>query len=200
MKSEAAAATFVAFVCLSRSLVEGFLSTGPTQLQSSSRHLPTVIPTDTLPAYPITTSLSSWLANDPTPGLSHALTHASTYLATIDSDIANIPDDEFGKVFAGGGAIIFGSILSTIFVGFMVEKGGGYADLVAETYADQDFGDDGESFLDSLKLSPDQKEETKEMVQAFREKKMKKAGTWTGEDEAKKQQQMEEKDMFSDYD
>ena len=29
---------------------------------------------------------------------------------------------------------------------------------------------------------------------------MKKAGTWTAEDEEKKQQLIEEKDMFSDYD
>lgn len=38
------------------------------------------------------------------------------------------------------------------------------------------------------------------MVRAFREKKMKKAGTWTEADEEKKQQMAEEKDMFSDYD
>ncbi len=38
------------------------------------------------------------------------------------------------------------------------------------------------------------------MVRSFREKKMKKAGTWTEADEEKKQQAAEEKDMFSDYD
>jgi hypothetical protein len=38
------------------------------------------------------------------------------------------------------------------------------------------------------------------MVRSFREKKMKKAGTWTSADEEKKQQQVEEKKMFDDYD
>ena len=104
-------------------------------------------------------------------------------------------------MFAGGGVFIFGSILSTIFVGFLVESGGGYADLVAETYAEQDMGEEEESFLDSLGLkSDDQKKEALDMVNAFRERKARKAGTWTEEDEAKKQQAAEEKDMFSDYD
>jgi hypothetical protein len=38
------------------------------------------------------------------------------------------------------------------------------------------------------------------MVRAFREKKMKKAGTWTTADEEKKLQLVKEKNMFSDYD
>lgn len=98
---------------------------------------------------------------------------------------------------------MFGSVLSTMFVGFLVESGGGsYAELVAETYAEQDMSDEGkESFLDSLGVkSADEKKEALDMVAAFREKKMKKAGTWSEEDEAKKQQDAEEKDMFSDYD
>lgn len=142
------------------------------------------------------TSLNLFLPDDHT-----LLTSASSFIATIDSDIANIPDDEFGKVFAGGGVIIFGSILSTIFVGFLIESGGGgYADLVAETYAEQNLGEDQESYLDSLGLGEDEKRETEEMVRAFREKKLKKAGKWTKEDEEEKQQLVEEKDMFSDYD
>jgi len=135
-----------------------------------------------------------WLPDD------HTLMSASSFIATIDSDIANIPDDEFGKVFAGGGIIIFGSILSTIFVGFLIESnGGGYADLVAETYAEQNMEDGKESYLNSLGLGDKEKKETEEMVRAFREKKMKKAGTWTDGEEVKKQQLMEEKEMFSDY-
>ena len=46
----------------------------------------------------------------------------------------------------------------------------------------------------------DQKTETVEMVRTFREKKMRKAGTWTAADEDEKRQLAEEKDMFSDYD
>lgn len=140
-------------------------------------------------------ALNMWVPDDASM-LSHSLEHASTLVSTIDSDIASIPDDEFRKVFAGGGLIMFGSVLSTIFVGFLVESGGGgYADLVAETYAEQDFDS-----LDSMGLSAEQKKETEEMLRSFREKKMRKAGTWTEEDEEKKQQLIEEKDMFSDYD
>jgi len=45
-----------------------------------------------------------------------------------------------------------------------------------------------------------EKAETEEMVRTFREKKMRKAGTWTEADEEEKNKQAEEKDMFSDYD
>lgn len=76
----------------------------------------------------------------------HALTSATTLLSTIDSDIASIPDDQFRKVFAGGGLIMFGSLLSTMFVGYLIESNNSYADLVAETYAGQDL-DEQESFF-----------------------------------------------------
>lgn len=179
-----------ALACLSGSIVEAFAPLPPSvgravpqqQTSAPSRQSPT-------------TALNLWLPDE------HALASASSLIATIDSDIANIPDDEFGKVFAGGGMIIFGSILSTMFVGYLVESSGSYADLVAETYAEQDMGDKEESFLDSLGVkNADEKEEAMEMVRAFREKKMRKAGKWTDEDEAKKQQMAEEKDMFNDYD
>ena len=165
--------------CLLHSVVNAFAPTPPQSMRQQFQ----------------STALNLWVPDD-TSMLSHSLEHASTFISTIDSDIASIPDDEFRKVFAGGGLIMFGSVLSTIFVGFLVESGGGcYADLVAETYAEQDFDS-----LDSMGLSAEQKKETEEMLRAFREKKMKKAGTWTAEDEEKKQQLIEEKDMFSDYD
>ena len=49
---------------------------------------------------------------------------------------------------------MLGSVLSCIIVGALVESGeGGYADLVAETYAEQDLSDEGkETFLNSLGL------------------------------------------------
>ncbi|KAL3827407.1 hypothetical protein ACHAXA_003141 [Cyclostephanos tholiformis] len=98
---------------------------------------------------------------------------------------------------------MFGSILSTMFVGYLIESnGGGYADLVAETYAERNMNDDGveETFLNSLGLNAEQKSETVDMVRAYREKKMRKAGTWTASDEDEKRRSAEEKDMFSDYD
>jgi len=46
---------------------------------------------------------------------------------------------------------MLGSILSTVFVGYLVESTDGYADLVAETYVERNVDDDGkESFFDSL--------------------------------------------------
>jgi hypothetical protein len=149
------------------------------------------------------------------PTITHLLHHAltsspSTILSTIDSDIASIPDDQFRKVFAGGGLIMLGSVLSTIFVGFLIDSNNAYADLVAETYAGQDLEEE-ESFLDSLSF--DQRREAEEMVYDFREKKAKKAGTWTEEDERLKMERLleekkmgeesggvGEKDVFSDYD
>eukprot|EP00956_Cyclotella_meneghiniana_P026587 scaffold57845_cov82-Cyclotella_meneghiniana.AAC.1 len=138
----------------------------------------------------------------------HILHSASTLLSTIDSDIANIPDDEFRKVFAGGGIIMLGSILSTVFVGYLIESNNSYADLVAETYAGQE---KEESFLDSLSF--EQRKEAEDMVYDFREKKAKRAGTWTEEDERLKMERLakdnrvedsvvevkKDKDAFSDY-
>jgi hypothetical protein len=91
-----------------------------------------------------------------------AASASSVLLSTIDSDIANIPENEFRTVFAGGIGIMFGSILSTIFVGYLIEspgggggkKGSGYVDLVAETYVEQSsiMGEREETFLNSLGL------------------------------------------------
>ncbi len=131
------AAACAAVACLSSSSVEAF---APSALRIQSSVV------SSRQSSPTSTSLNLWLPDE------HVLSSASSFLATIDSDIANIPDDEFRKVFAGGGVIMFGSILSTIFVGFLIESGGGYADLVAETYAEQDMGDGKESFMESLGL------------------------------------------------
>ena len=132
-------ATCAAFACLTGG-IEGF---APAVAGRATQQQRTATPSRKA----ANTSLNLWMPDE------HTLASASSFIATIDSDIASIPDDEFGKVFAGGGVIIFGSILSTIFVGFLIESSGGYADLVAETYAEQDMGDEGkESFLNSLGL------------------------------------------------
>lgn len=102
---------------------------------------------------------------------------------------------------------MLGSVLSTIFVGFLIDSNNSYADLVAETYGGQE---EEESFLESLSF--EQRKEAEEMVREYREKKARKAGTWTEEDERLKQERLSEskveessvgageKDMFSDYD
>ena len=134
------AAICVAVTCMSSSAVEAF-TPPPTQgIQQS------ITPSRQTPTSSFT-SLNLWLPDE------HVLSTASTFISTVSADIDSIPDDEFGKVFAGGGVIIFGSILSTIIVGALVESGdGGYADLVAETYAEQDLDEGKESFLNSLGL------------------------------------------------
>lgn len=152
-----------------------------------------------------------------TSSIAATLSSASTYLSTIDGDIASIPDNEFRKVFAGGGLIMLGSILSVVFVGFLIDSSGSYADLVADTYVEQNLDGEEETFLDSLGMSAEKRAETEEMIRAFREKKMRKAGTWTDEDEKKKQEillsrtssssppppsssgETEDADMFNDY-
>ena len=103
---------------------------------------------------------------------------------------------------------MLGSILSTVFVGYLIESNNSYADLVAETYTGQE---KEESFLDSLNF--EQRKEAEDMVYDFREKKAKRAGTWTEEDERLKIERLsrdnrvedsvievkKEKDAFSDY-
>ncbi|KAL7489725.1 hypothetical protein ACHAW6_015416 [Cyclotella cf. meneghiniana] len=188
--SRIASAACLALACLSSRGTNAFAPPVHLATHFSSRH----------PISQSSTSLHALIPHDSAFDLTHhALNAASTFLSTIDSDIASIPDDQFRKVFAGGGLIMLGSVLSTVFVGFLIESNNSYADLVAESYAGQDLKGE-ESFLDSLKLTPEQKRETEEMIMAFREKKAKKAGTWTEEDEVQKQERVEEKDMFSDYD
>jgi hypothetical protein len=56
-------------------------------------------------------------------------------IATIDSDVANIPENEFASVFAGGILVMFGGVFSALIVGFILEKRNLYANIVAESYA-----------------------------------------------------------------
>lgn len=58
----------------------------------------------------------------------------SLVLATIDADIANIDDNKFGLVFAGGIAVMVGGVLSALIVGFILERGDLYASVVADSY------------------------------------------------------------------
>jgi len=125
-----------AAACLSRNSNNVEALTTPSRIQSPANNRQT-------------TKLNLHIPLDP-----HTLHSTSNYISTISADIDNIPDDEFGKVFAGGGIVMLGSVISTMIVGALVESGeGGYADLVAETYAEQDLSDEGkETFLNSLGL------------------------------------------------
>ena len=120
--------------CSNSNSAEAFTTTPSTIQQTSSRIQTTKLNLHLLPI--------------------ETLHSTSNFISTISADIDNIPDDEFGKVFAGGGVVMLGSVLSCIIVGALVESGeGGYADLVAESYAEQDLSDEGkETFLNSLGL------------------------------------------------
>lgn len=65
---------------------------------------------------------------------------------------------------------MIGGVLSTLFVGFLLERGNSYASVVAESYAQ---GGD-EEFWKSL--SPEDQEKAREMLDKLRESKEKKNG------------------------
>jgi len=83
---------------------------------------------------------------------------ASTFISTISADIDNIPDNEFGKIFAGGIVVMFGGVFSALIVGFLLESGNSYAGIVADSYAQ---GGD-EEFWESL--SPEDQKKTRELL------------------------------------
>lgn len=91
----------------------------------------------------------------------------SMLVATIDSDIANIPENEFTTVFTGGIVVMFGGLLSALVVGFIVEKRNLYANIVADSYA-QGGGDDEEFWKG---LSEEEKKKTQELLQRLKESK-----------------------------
>jgi len=92
-------------------------------------------------------------------------TSSSTVIATIDSDIAKISNEDFGLVFAGGILVMVGGVLSALIVGFILEKSNSYAQIVADSYAEG--GDD--AFLNSL--SPDDRDKAKDMLEKLRQSK-----------------------------
>merc|ERR1719223_1560285 len=94
-----------------------------------------------------------------------SMSSASTYISTVSADIDSISDDNFGLVFAGGIAVMFGGVLSTMIVGFLLESGNSYASVVADSYAQ---GGD-EAFWESL--SPEDQEKTKEMLAKLKKSK-----------------------------
>jgi hypothetical protein len=57
------------------------------------------------------------------------------WIATIDSDIAKIPDNEFAPVFLGGMAVMLGGVLSAAFVGTVVDQKNLYGQLVVDSYS-----------------------------------------------------------------
>ena len=98
---------------------------------------------------------------DPTH-VQSALQSTTTFLSTISADIDNIADDQFGKVFAGGIVVMIGGVVSALVVGFLLESGNSYANVVADSYVQ---GGD-EEFWESL--SPDDQVKAKQLMAKLR--------------------------------
>uniref|UniRef100_A0A7S4VEX6 Transmembrane protein n=1 Tax=Ditylum brightwellii TaxID=49249 RepID=A0A7S4VEX6_9STRA len=130
----------------------------------------------------------------------HILSTASTYISTIDADIDSIPTDQFGLVFAGGIVVMFGGVVSALIVGFLLENGNLYANVVADSMAEQQASGE-DTFWESL--SPQDRSKAEEMVKQLRESKMEGGGGAAGTTEVKTEKTAEKKEemaMFSDYD
>ena len=91
-----------------------------------------------------------------------AVSH-SFLVSTVDADIANLSDNEFAPIFAGGILVMFGGLLSAIIVGTIVDKKDLYASIVAESYAQG--GDDSEFWKG---LSEEEKKKTQELLRKIK--------------------------------
>lgn len=87
-------------------------------------------------------------------------------VATIDSDIANVPENEFAPIFAGGILVMFGGIMSALIVGFILESNDSYANVIADSYAQ---GAEDEEFWKGL--SEEEQKKTRELLQKIKESK-----------------------------
>jgi len=107
----------------------------------------------TLHVLPIDTQTSAEISN----------TAHSMWIATIDSDIANIQLEEFRKVFAGGIAVMVGGLISTTLLGTIIEKKDLYANLAAESYMEMA---DDPAFWKKMTdgMSPEEQEKTKVLM------------------------------------
>ena len=122
-----------------------------------------------------TTSTSTNLILDDTI-LSSTISSSQNIIATVSADIDSISNDEFGKVFAGGIAVMVGGVLSAVMVGFLLESNNSYASVVADSYAQ---GGD-EEFWE--KLNPEETLKAKELIAKL--KASKEGREYTGIDEA----------------
>lgn len=125
-----------------------------------------VVPVDIDLFTTITTSTTTTMS----PNTLHAVAQ-SLWIATIDSDIANIQLEEFRKVFAGGIAVMAGGLISTIGVGVILEKNDLYASLAAESYLDM--ANDDPDFWKKMTegLSEEEKTKAEEIMKKIKQQK-----------------------------
>lgn len=123
-----------------------------------------------------------------------SLLSSNTLIATIDSDIASISDDEFRTVFLGGIVVMFGGLISTFIVGTILKTTNGYGRVIADSYPEADT----EDFINGL--PEEEREEARELLRKIREQKYegkKDGGAKVVQEVPVKKES--EKDVFSDY-
>jgi hypothetical protein len=134
----------------------------------------------------------------------------SNLIATIDADIANISDNEFAPIFMGGILVMLGGVFSAAILGFILEKGDLYANIVADSYVQQ--GNDEEFWRG---LSEEDRIKGMEILKELEEKKGKKPSmfptisplelrnkkdpTEYSQENSRSSSAKKEMDMFSDY-
>jgi hypothetical protein len=168
--------TFVSFLLVSlttlltvpsKSCVEAFGVTQQQQRQQQRQSSSTSTSTSTsLYVVPVDIDLYSSIATTAAAATTTTTTQAAQnlWIATIDSDIANIQLEEFRKVFAGGIAVMAGGLISTTFVGYILKKKDLYTSLAAESYLDM--AKDDPDFW--KKMSDGLSEEEKAKVESWR--------------------------------
>lgn len=140
--------------------------------------------------------------------LADSIMASNMWISTIDSDIANIPQNEFAPVFMGGIIVMFGGVISALIVGYILESKNLYANVVADSYAQ---GADDEEFWKGL--SDEEKKKTQALIDKLKAKKASENGVpvqieasakavSTVDDsflESVQEKNVPELDMFSDY-
>lgn len=138
--------------------------------------------------------------------LADSIMASNMWISTIDSDIANIPQNEFAPVFMGGIIVMFGGVISALIVGYILESKNLYANVVADSYAQ---GSDDEEFWKGL--SDEEKKKTQALIDKLNAKKASENGVpvqieasavSTVDDsflESVQEKNVPELDMFSDY-
>lgn len=91
---------------------------------------------------------------------------ATNWIATIDSDIANIPENEFAPVFFGGLAVIAGGFVTCFIVALIIEKLDLYGAVNGDTYRDKQLENGKEVWRDMSEEEKNMMQETMERLQA----------------------------------
>lgn len=144
------------FFLLLVSFTEAFVSRQRTGWHTAARK-PTIprsmMPLDVV-SDAITSATTAPIIADTTNSVMNSL-----LLATIDGDISKMSDNEFAPVFMGGLTVMFGGLLSVLFVGFIVNSKDLSAKIVADSYAQ---GADDEEFWKGL--SEEERKKTQELL------------------------------------